>query len=58
MLVAPGTMVGPVDEPEPVLSNDPIERRYVVRELAFASTRRGSEGESFRRIESSARSAV
>jgi putative restriction endonuclease len=32
VLVAPGTMVGPVDEPEPVLSDDPIERRYVVRE--------------------------
>jgi putative restriction endonuclease len=32
VLVAPGTMIGPVDEPEPVLSDDPIERRYAVRE--------------------------
>jgi len=32
VLVAPGTMIGPVDEPEPVLSDDPIERRYVVRD--------------------------
>src|SRR6266508_5664372 len=32
VLVAPGTMVGPIDEPEPLLPEDPIERRYVVRE--------------------------
>jgi putative restriction endonuclease len=32
VLVAPGTMIGPVDEQEPVLPEDPIERRYVVRE--------------------------
>jgi putative restriction endonuclease len=32
VLVAPGAMVGPVDEQEPVLPEDPIERRYVVRE--------------------------
>jgi putative restriction endonuclease len=33
VLVAPGAMIGPVDEPEPVLSEDPIERRYAVREV-------------------------
>lgn len=32
VLVAPGAMVGPMDEPEPVLPEDPIERRYVLRE--------------------------
>jgi putative restriction endonuclease len=32
VLVAPGAMVGPVDEQEPVLPEDPIERRYVLRE--------------------------
>jgi putative restriction endonuclease len=33
VLVAPGLMVGPMDEPEPVLPEDPIERRYAVREV-------------------------
>jgi len=33
VLVAPGTMVGPMDEQEPVLPDDPIERRYAVREV-------------------------
>jgi putative restriction endonuclease len=33
VLVAPGAMVGPMDEPEPVLPEDPIERRYAVREV-------------------------
>jgi putative restriction endonuclease len=33
VLVAPGLMVGPLDEPEPVLPEDPIERRYAVREV-------------------------
>jgi putative restriction endonuclease len=32
VLVSPGRMVGPLDEPEPVLSNDPLERKYAVRE--------------------------
>jgi putative restriction endonuclease len=32
VLLAPGAMVGPMDEPEPFLSDDPIERRYVLRE--------------------------
>jgi putative restriction endonuclease len=32
VLVAPGRMVGPIDEPEPELPEDPIERRYAVRE--------------------------
>ena len=32
VLVAPGTLRGPVDEPEPVPLEDPIERRYAVRE--------------------------
>ncbi|HXY84815.1 MAG TPA: HNH endonuclease, partial [Gaiellaceae bacterium] len=32
VLVAPGAMVGPMDEPEPILPDDPIERRYVLRE--------------------------
>src|SRR2546428_12243679 len=31
VLVAPGAMVGPLDEREPVLPEDPIERRYAVR---------------------------
>jgi putative restriction endonuclease len=32
VLVSPGKMVGPVDEREPVILDDPIERRYVFRE--------------------------
>src|SRR5207249_4115280 len=32
VLVTPGAMIGPMDEQEPVLPEDPIERRYVVRE--------------------------
>jgi putative restriction endonuclease len=32
VLVSPGRMSGPLDEPEPVLPDDPIERRYDVRE--------------------------
>src|SRR5439155_19064943 len=31
VLVAPGAMVGPLDERERVLPEDPIERRYAVR---------------------------
>jgi putative restriction endonuclease len=30
--IEPGTMLGPVDEPEPSRIADPIERRYVVRQ--------------------------
>lgn len=32
VLVTPGRMVGPLEEPEPVLVEDPLERRYAVRE--------------------------
>jgi len=32
VLVAAGRMAGPMDEPEPLLPADPLERRYVVRE--------------------------
>lgn len=32
VVVTPGAMVGPLDEQEPVRVEDPIERRYVVRE--------------------------
>lgn len=32
VLVAPGRMIGPLDEREPVVVDDPIERRYVFRE--------------------------
>jgi putative restriction endonuclease len=32
VLVSPGRMVGPFDERDPVLPEDPIERRYAVRE--------------------------
>jgi putative restriction endonuclease len=32
VLVAPGRMVGPIDEREPVAPEDPLERRYAVRE--------------------------
>jgi putative restriction endonuclease len=32
VLVSPGKMVGPVDEREPVVIDDPIEREYVFRE--------------------------
>jgi putative restriction endonuclease len=32
VLVSPGRMVGPLDEPEPVPLEDEIERRYAVRE--------------------------
>lgn len=33
VLVSPGQRIGPLDEPEPVLIDDPLERRYVVREV-------------------------
>ena len=33
VLVTKGAMAGPPDEPEPVLLDDPIERRYAVREM-------------------------
>jgi putative restriction endonuclease len=33
VLVTKGAMAGPVDEREPVLFEDPIERRYAVREM-------------------------
>ncbi len=33
VLVTQGRMVGPYDEREPVLSEDPIDRRYAVREM-------------------------
>jgi putative restriction endonuclease len=33
VLVTKGEMTGPFDEQEPVLSEDPIERRYAVREM-------------------------
>lgn len=32
VVVSPGRMVGPLDEREPFLVEDPLERRYVVRE--------------------------
>ncbi len=32
VLVAPGRMVGPLDERDPVILEDPLERRYEVRE--------------------------
>src|SRR6266480_7831203 len=32
VLVTPGALLGPLDEPEPVPLEDPIERRYAVRE--------------------------
>ncbi len=32
VLVTPGKLVGPLDEPEPVPVEDPIERRYLVRQ--------------------------
>lgn len=32
VLVSPGKLVGPLDEPDPVPVNDPLEREYVVRE--------------------------
>jgi putative restriction endonuclease len=32
VLVSPGRMVGPIDERDPILVEDPLERRYEVRE--------------------------
>lgn len=32
VLVSPGRMIGPLDEPDPVVLDDPLERRYAVRE--------------------------
>lgn len=32
VLVARGKMIGPMDEPEPVMIEDPLDRRYAVRE--------------------------
>jgi putative restriction endonuclease len=33
VLVSKGELVGPLDEREPVLADDPLERRYAVREM-------------------------
>jgi putative restriction endonuclease len=33
VLVVPGAMAGSLDEPEPVLADDPLERRYAVRQV-------------------------
>jgi len=33
VLVSPGRMIGPLDEPEPILVEDPLERKYAVREI-------------------------
>jgi putative restriction endonuclease len=33
VLVSPGRMIGPIDEPEPTLVEDPLERKYAVREV-------------------------
>jgi putative restriction endonuclease len=33
VLVTKGLMVGPMDEPRPILADDPLERRYAVREM-------------------------
>ncbi len=32
VLISPGRMIGPMDEPEPVIVEDPLERQYVFRE--------------------------
>jgi putative restriction endonuclease len=32
VLISPGRMIGPLDEPEPTLVEDPLERKYAVRE--------------------------
>ena len=32
VLVTPGRMIGPIDDPEPVLAEDVVERKYTVRE--------------------------
>jgi putative restriction endonuclease len=32
VLISPGRMVGPMDEPEPVIVDDPVERQYAFRE--------------------------
>src|SRR5579875_954401 len=32
VLVSPGRMIGPLDEPDPIALDDPLERRYAVRE--------------------------
>jgi putative restriction endonuclease len=33
VLITKGAMAGPIDEPEPMLLEDPVERRYAVREM-------------------------
>jgi putative restriction endonuclease len=35
VLVSPGKWVGPLDEPEPVIVDDPLERRYLFRQARF-----------------------
>jgi putative restriction endonuclease len=49
VLVAPGRMVGPLDEREPVLVEDQLERRYAVRETASGFTRPDSGAASWSR---------
>jgi hypothetical protein len=44
VLVTPGCMVGPLDEPEPVLVDDPLERRYASEKLASGCTKLASAG--------------
>jgi putative restriction endonuclease len=58
VLVSPGRLVGPIDEqlPEPV--ENPIERRYAVREVGFDCIRTAFGAPCFRPITTNVRSAT
>lgn len=45
VLVAPGRMIGPLDEREPIPVEDPIERRYAVREARVRLHQRRFRGQ-------------
>jgi len=56
--VTPGALRGPLDELEPVPLEDPIERRYAVRETRVRCIKRGSEVGWSLRTAASAQSAL
>jgi putative restriction endonuclease len=55
--VTPGELREPMDDPAPVRLEDPLERRYAVRQTRVRSTRPASAVASDRRTAASARSA-
>jgi hypothetical protein len=57
VIVSPGRMLGPPDEREAILVEDPIERRYTVRKRACVAIKHASEPGLSPRTQTAARSA-